>query len=245
MGKTNRHPLGQNDGVTIPTSPYAPEPDAAKPAAKKPAAAKTAAKVSTPAAAAAPAEAAPSVVAPNFGIDRTAVIFTTVMAVVLLVAAVVNFIAGQNFPSNAPVEQLYAFGITVDLLAGGIALGARLLFIARIPRATAPVVGPGGLAIASAVLGVAVVVGWLLAGGGDFLGKLAGSGFGLRYYLDVTGAFFFGIPWILGIFFGVAGYRTGKGPVNAVLSFVGLGLGLLILLASLYSAVVYGLGLSN
>ena len=34
-----------------------------------------------------------------------------------------------------------------------------------------------------------------------------------------------------------------RGPVNAVLSFVGLGL--LILVASLFSAVVYGLGLSN
>lgn len=210
--------MGQNDGVSTP-SPYAPEPADAPPAAAQPAL--------------------------TYGIDRTAIILSASIAVVLLISAVVTFSSLQNFPSNAPVEQLYAFGITVDLVAGALALGARLLFVARVPRATHAVPGPGGLAITSAALGLLVLVGWLLLGGADFLAKLAGSGEGLRYYLDVTGEFFLGIPWILGIFFGVAGYRTGRGPVNAALAFGGLGLGLLLVLASLYSAVVYGLGLSN
>lgn len=221
-----------------PPSPYVPEPVPAPAAA-------TAKAPAAPAAtnAAAPA-ATPAPVAP-LTTDAVSVWLAASIAALLLVSAVVNAVSGVNFPSNAPIEQIWDFGITVDLVAGVITLGVRFLVIFRRPRAAAPGRSvPGGFAIAGTILGALTVVGWLILGGGDFLGKLLGSGDYLRYYLDVNGTFFMGIPWILGIVFGVVAYRQGRGTANTVLSLVAIALGVLVLIPTLYSAVVYGLGMS-
>lgn len=183
--------------------------------------------------------------------DNTSVLLAASIVVVAFVATVVNVIAGLNFPQNAPVEQAFCFGITVDLIAVAMTFAIRFLVIFRRPRALAPAwTTPGVLAILGAIFAVIAFIGWFPLGGAYFLEKitgLAGSGpsSGLRYYLDVAGFFFMGIPWVLGIVFGAIGYRKGRGVVNAVLSFGAVGLGALLLIPTLYSAVMYGLGLSS
>ena len=62
------------------------------------------------------------------------------LAALALVAAVTNGISGANFPSNAPVEQLYNFGITIDLIAVANGLNSRRDF-PRVLRIAAELAG--------------------------------------------------------------------------------------------------------
>lgn len=223
-------------------SPYAPEPGAPVPAAVP--APSAAAGQGVTAAPVTPV--APMVPAAPATTDTAAVALTGILAVVFLVAGVTNQVALISFPSNAPVEQIYAFGITVDLIAGGIALIVRFLLIFRRPRlAAVPHNTPGGLAITAGILGLVTAVGWLLLGGAPFLGKLVGVGDGLRYYLDVSGAFFLGGPWIVGLVFGVVAFRRGRETLHLVLSLGAIAVAVLVLVASLYSSIAYGSGLTD
>jgi hypothetical protein len=207
--------------VTTPESPYAPAP----------------APATTPAP-------VPVGAAEPSGTDTRNLVLTAVLAVVLLVSAVINAVSGTGFPSNAPVEQIWNFGITVDLVAGGLALIIRFLVIRKRPRLdAAPRSGVSPLALAAVIIAVAVLAGWLLLGGLGFLGSLV-SGFGLRYYLDTNGTFFLGIPWMLGLFFGAAALRKGRGIPTTVAAVAAIAISLLILVPTLFSAVAYGLGLT-
>lgn len=177
--------------------------------------------------------------------DTATVALALVTAGVLIVAVVINVIFGLRFPSNAPVEMIWNFGISVSMGACAIALIVRFVVIRSRPRAAAVASrGVSPLAVAALVLALVTLVGWLLVGGGDFLLKIA-SGERLRYYLDTNGAFFFGVPWMLSLFFGVAAYRPGRGRLTNGFSIAAIVISGLILVASLTSAVIYGLGLSD
>jgi hypothetical protein len=180
------------------------------------------------------------------GTDRLSVVLAIAFPVVLIVAGVVNLVFGTMFPSGAAIEPIWNFGITVDLIAVSIAFVVRFLVLLRRPRFPAVAVrGPGPLALAAFIVSGAVAVGWLVFGGGFFLAHLISAPDELRYYLDVNGAFFLGGPWMVGLFLGVASLRQGKGLVNTVFAVAAIVLPLLILVASLFSAVAYGLGLTD
>jgi hypothetical protein len=163
---------------------------------------------------------------------------------VLLVAAIVNIVATTGFPWNAPVEVLWSFGITVDLIGGFVALLVVTIIRARRRYERVPAPGVRPRAIAAASLAGATAVAWLLLGGIGFLGKLA-AGERLRYYLDVNGAFFAGIPWMLGIVFGVISIRRGRPVLHNALAIAAVVVGALVLVASLFSSIAYGRGLTD
>lgn len=167
------------------------------------------------------------------------------LAALMLALAIGNLVAAGYFPSNAPVEGIYAFGISVDFFIAFLLLGIRLLIIFRRPRAlAAPRSSPGGFAITGLVISVLVVGGWLWFGGLDFLLKLFG-GLNLRYYLDVNGMFFFGIPWALGLFFSASALRLGRGEANNGVAIAGIVVSLLLVLPTMYSGIAYAMGLTD
>lgn len=166
------------------------------------------------------------------------------VGVSLLVAAVVNVAATVGFPGNAPVEQLYSFGITIDLLVAGIVLVVRASVHRRRPRAAAAPPRAGTLAIVALVLAVASVLATLFLGGIDNV-ALAADGERLRYMNASAGAFYSGAAWSLSFIFGVVGYRTGGGRVNAVLSTAALVLSGVVLVFLLVASISYGLALTD
>lgn len=159
-------------------------------------------------------------------------------AVTALVAAVVNVAGLLGFPPNAPVEQVFAVGITVDLAAVAVALGiaaagarrARLVAARSIPA----VVG-AGLAIGAVILALA-------AGGLDGVLQLAA---GRGRYMDATGGVFFGgVLWVLATIFGAIGYRRG-GSRTTPFALVALALSAVIAAWAVASSVLYGLGFTD
>jgi hypothetical protein len=63
--------------------------------------------------------------------------------------------------------------------------------------------------------------------------------------LDAAGAVYFGIPWIVGTVLCAYGYRRDGSRVNGVLAVLGTFVGLALLAATVASAVLYGLGLTD
>lgn len=188
----------------------------------------------------------PPVPRPRSGTDAPSVILPAVLAGILLVSAIVNAAFGLRFPENAPVEIIWCFGITVTLGLAAIALAVRFIVVVRRPRTIAePRRRPGGLALAAVILSGVAFLGWFAIGGLQFILRLAEGGQDLRYYEDVSGAFFFGLPWMTGLVLGVIGYRSGRGVPNTVCSIVAVILPLLILIPTLFSSIVYGSGLSD
>jgi len=196
-------------------------------------------------AAAAPYTAGPSASSvPQQPADRSAALIPGIGAGVLLVAAVVNFTATLGFPSNAPIEWFWSLGITLDLIGGFVALLVVAVARARRTHERVPAAGVRPLAIVAAGLAVLTVLAWLLLGGAEFLAKLAG-GERLRYYMDVNGAFFAGIPWMLAIVFGAISIRRDRPVLHNVLAIGAVVIGMLVLAASLFSSIAYGLGLTD
>ncbi|MBX3098382.1 MAG: hypothetical protein KF761_02275 [Salinibacterium sp.] len=182
--------------------------------------------------------------APAVPKPTTAVIpLTFAIAVSLLVAAVINGISAFGFPINAPVEQVYSFGITVDLLVAGVILLVRALVHRHRLRAE-PVDRVVVLTIVAAALSVVAFATWLFAGGLDDIGLLAAGQRG-RYMYGTAGLFFAGAAWCLAFIFGTIGYRKGGGRLNTGLSVGALAVAFLLLAAALAAGVSYGLGLTD
>jgi hypothetical protein len=159
------------------------------------------------------------------------------------VAAIVGFLANTvglvGFPSNAPVEQIYALGINLDLLAIAIVSGIGAYVSRRgYPlRASTPIT-----TIAVAFAAAAAVI-WMLAGGfGSIAGLALGSG---RYMYASGGLFYGGALWVLAVIFASHGHRRGGTRQNNVIAFVALGVVGLLALYAIVSSVIYGLGLTN
>lgn len=165
------------------------------------------------------------------------------LAGLFAIAAVVNQFWGFRFPGNAPVEQIFVFGITLDLVAMAVVLGIFAILAAS--RRSVPVkpqsVSP--MAIAAIILSGVTTVFWLL---GCLIPVLMSVASGERYqYMTAVGAIFFlGVPWVLGTIFGTLSLRSG-GRLTPILATVSIGLGVILAIGAVTFSVIYGLGLSN
>jgi hypothetical protein len=245
-------------------APAAKAPAAKAAAAKAPAARKPAAKTPAPAPVAAPV--APAVVAPAttapagyapvvpgppapYAVVWHSRALLISVAGAALLAAILTGVGSANFPSAAPVEQLYAFGLIVDLLAVVATVGAFIIieFVRRgnAARATAPVNRrPSVFAIIAVVMsGIALVV-FVAGGGGEQFVYLVQ---GIRgRYMYWTGALFVaGIPWALGAIFGAWGFRPRANLLTNVLAAIALVAWLLIAALTVAAALIYGADLSD
>ena len=165
------------------------------------------------------------------------------LAVFLVIAAVVNQFWGTRFPSNAPVEMIYNFGITVDLFATAVVLGIFAILAAS--RRSVPVkpqsISP--MAVAAIILSGAVTLVWLLFSLVPVLVSVA-NGDTYQYMSAIGAIFFLGVPWVLGMVFGTLSLRSG-GRLTPVLGTVAIALGVVLAVAAVTFAVIYGLGLSR
>ena len=168
--------------------------------------------------------------------------FTLAVSVALLASAVVNFVGFSFFPGNAPVEQIYSLGITVDLAAAG---GVLFIYgmIQRIRPRAVGVPRVRVLSIIAAPLALLTAAGTALLGGfGYFMAAVDGGS--LRYMEATFGVFLLGIPWTLAFIFGTIGFRRGGGTVNSILSLGAVIVAFLVLVCVVTPGVIYGLGLS-
>jgi hypothetical protein len=164
-------------------------------------------------------------------------------AALLVVAGVVNLVFGGRFPSNAPVESIVMFFLSIDMFIGAVVLGvfAVLANIRRsvpvLPERTSP------LSVAALVLSAVAFVAWVLLGLTLALGAL-GRG-ELLHYTDTVGVvLIFGVPWMLGLVFGVISLRSG-GRRTPLFAGIAIGLSTVLLAVVLASTIAYGLGLTT
>jgi hypothetical protein len=180
-----------------------------------------------PPAGATPARATTAVLPVTIGIGAAA-----------LILAIVNAVFGSMFPDNAPVEDIYNFGVTVDLVAVAVVALVRVLILRRLPRAGSNrLVSVFG--IVAAILSVPALAGWLVVGGAEYwTGGLS------RYMSGSAGGFYLGVFWVLAVVFGELAFRRNDTTVNRVLSLGSIAVGSIVAVTSVAAAVVYGLGLS-
>jgi hypothetical protein len=84
---------------------------------------------------------------------------------------------------------------------------------------------------------------WLLGGLLPVLTRVA-AGEGYQYMTAVGAIFFLGIPWVLGTVFGALSLRSG-GRLTPILGTIAIVLGVVLAVAAVTFAVIYGLGLSR
>lgn len=165
------------------------------------------------------------------------------VVVVAFFAAVVNGLSTALFPPNAPVEWIFAAGITIDLLVIALVLVIRALAHSkRLPAAPRPP-KPSRTAIVGAALGfigLFVAVYSSISYFGDLL-----VGERPQYMTATGGAFFFAAPWVLGVIFGVAAYRRGGGKLNTALSIGSIVCGIIVVALALTAAILYGMGVTD
>jgi hypothetical protein len=161
----------------------------------------------------------------------------------LILSGIGNFVAATGFPSNAPVESLFMFLLSVDMFLAAVVLiifavlaGARRS-VPVLPERTSP------LSIAGLVVSAVAFVAWALFGLVPTLAAI-GAGEPVRYMTLVGVLVFFGIPWMLGMVFGAISLRSG-GPRTALFGGIALGLGVLLVLAVLAATILYGMGLTD
>jgi hypothetical protein len=184
-----------------------------------------------------PAEPLTPIVLPAGSPTRSTALLIAV-GVAALVGLIANTVGLVGFPSNAPVEQIYALGINLDLLAIIVVSGVGALVSRRgYPlRASTPLT-----TIAIAFAAASAVI-WMLAGGfGSIVGLAIGSG---RYMYASAGLFYGGALWVLAVIFASHGYRRGGTRQNNVVAIVALGVAGTLALYAIVSSVIYGLGLT-
>ena len=171
------------------------------------------------------------------------VLFAT--AAVLFVGLIINSVGLSGFPGNAPVEQVMNFLISFDLLGGAIALVACGVSASRTLRVKLPTAGSlDGFAVIGVILGAVALCGWIGAGGANMIATIT-DGDRLRYMNDTAGTVLFGIPWILGFVFGALGFRKNASFASFIVASLALALSFAVLAASLTSAILYGLALTD
>ena len=167
------------------------------------------------------------------------------VAGVALVALVVNVVFTSRFPGNAPVEWLYAAGVTIDLAAITVVLGVFAILAAV--RRSVPVKpqSMSPLAVAAIILAAVALVAWIVFSLFPTLTQAAGSVDGRWQYMNAVGAIFlFGPLWVLGVIFGTLSLRSG-GRRTPVLAWSAMAIGLVLTVIAVGSAVLYGLALTD
>lgn len=159
-----------------------------------------------------------------------------ILAVVGLIANTVGLV---GFPSNAPVEQIYALGINLDLVAIAVVCGLGAL----LSRRGYPLRASTAITTVAVAFAAAAGVLWVLFGGiSSIVGLAIGSG---RYMYASAGLFYGGALWVLAVIFAAHGYRRGGIRQNNVIAFVALGVVGILALYAIVSSVIYGLGLTD
>jgi hypothetical protein len=159
-----------------------------------------------------------------------------VTAVVLMLANVAGLF---QFPTNAPVEQIYALGISIDL----IAIAVVSVVGALVSRRGYPLRPRSVVVIVALIFAGIVTVFWAVAGGVWSIVQLAqGSG----RYMDATGGlFFFGALWVLAVIFASHGFRRGGEARNNLFAILVLAVVGALVAFAVFSSVIYGIGLTN
>jgi hypothetical protein len=162
-------------------------------------------------------------------------------AALFAIGLILEIWGGVNFPPNAPVEQIYCALIVFDIGVGFVVatMGAIIAALDHHPLRRSSVVTVVGVIL----VGVALA-GWIWMSGIGIVVRLPTGDRG-RYMYDAAGAVFFGIPWIVGTMLCAFGYRRGGSRANAIRGALGTIVGLALLVATVTSAVLYGLGLTD
>ncbi|HEY4225467.1 MAG TPA: hypothetical protein VGM70_06605 [Pseudolysinimonas sp.] len=182
----------------------------------------------------------PAAPASGVGPARSVALLGTT-AVLFAVGLIAQWWGLADFPSNAPVEQIYAILIELDIVAGFLVAttGAIIASQRRVPlkgSSVTTIVGP--------VL-VAVALGLWIGFSGVGIALRVPTGERGRYMYDVLGTLLGGIPWIVGTMMSAYGYRRRGSRGNAIRGLLGTIVGLLLLAVTVTSAVIYGLGLTD
>ena len=174
---------------------------------------------------------------------ETSIPLTWAVATTAFFAAVVNMLSTARFPANAPVEWIYAAGITIDLLVITLVLLIRaIVHSKRLPAVPRPPKA-SRTAIVGAVLaftGLLVAVYSAIAYFGTLLG-----GERPQYMTATGGVFFYAAPWVLGVIFGVITYRRGGGKLNTALSVGSMVCGLVVVVLAVTASILYGMDITD
>ena len=176
--------------------------------------------------------------------QRSTTVFA-IAAIAFAVALAANVMGGAFSPAG-PVEQIFNVLITIDLIAG-LVVAIVGLVIARVSARAAvqrPLDALSAWSIAGVLLVGLALGGWIALSGIGLLQRVPTGERG-RYMYDIAGIVYFGVPWILGVAFSLFGYRRNGTRPNAVLSTIGVSVGLALLLSPVLSAVLYGLRLTD
>jgi len=162
---------------------------------------------------------------------------------VLILAAGIAAAYGFRFPYNAPVEQVMNFGLILVLAGAGLTLVIfAFLTASRMSRPTVPG-RTSPLAITGIVLTAVGVLAWLAFSLLPSLGALA-EGDRLRYMTLAGGPFFLGFVWSTGLVMGTMAIRA-VGGATRILSIISVVLGMMVVVAAVVPAVLYGLALTD
>lgn len=159
-----------------------------------------------------------------------------VTAVALMLANVAGLF---QFPTNAPVELIYASGISVDL----VVIAVVSVIGALLSRRGYPLRPRSVVVVVALIFAGIVTVLWAVAGGVWSIVQLAqGSG----RYMDATGGlFFFGALWVLAVIFASHGFRRGGEVRNNLFAIIVLAVVGALVAFAVFSSVIYGMGLTN
>jgi hypothetical protein len=166
-----------------------------------------------------------------------------------LLTAILTGVGVSGFPSNAPVEQVFAFGVIIDMVAVAIALTVMIVVELR-RRADPNRLGlpvnprPSVFAIIAIVMAGLTVLAWIGGGGPTQLIDLA-QGLRARYMYHTGGLFAAGIPWALSLIFGAWGFRPRGNTLTNGLAIAAIAIGGLLAVVAIVAALVYEAGLSD
>ncbi len=178
--------------------------------------------------------------------SRALLIGVGALAVLTVIGTAVG---ASGFPGAAPIEQLYAFGVIVDMVAVAIAIG--ILLVVEYRRRSDPNrLGlpvnqrPSIFAILALVMAVLTVVAWVVGTGPTQVIDLI-QGLRARYMYHTGGLFAAGIPWALSLIFGAWGFRPRANPLTNALAIAAVAIGGLLAVEAIVASLVYGAGLSD
>ncbi|WP_309713269.1 hypothetical protein [Pseudolysinimonas sp.] len=162
------------------------------------------------------------------------------VAIAAAAGLIVNVAGLVGFPYNAPVEQIYALGISIDLIAIVIVCGLGALM----SRRGYPLRAQSAITVVALAFALGAAVLWMVAGGIASVIQLF-TPEGGRYMYASAGLFYGGATWVLAVIFGSHGYRAGGTLRNNATAFAALALAGVLASYAIASSLIYGLGLTN
>ncbi|MDH6180372.1 hypothetical protein M2152_000554 [Microbacteriaceae bacterium SG_E_30_P1] len=175
--------------------------------------------------------------------NRTQAVVRSVVAGLMVAAAIAGQVAGAGFPSNAPVEMFMNFGVTVALVLGAIALVVFAVLAATAPGVPVRPEKVGPLAIIGVLMTAIPSVIWLLTVPITLVDN-ATTGATLRFMYLSGPAFWLGFAWVTGMVFGAISLRR-PNALTRVLGSAAVVLGLLLATSVVWAAAIYSAGLTE